>query len=222
MAVASQAKVDGLINIGGRKLNGSEYIASVEGILVKNVTDAMQKLGINIVNNLAKYAPTDSGKLASSFSVIGVKETKTGYRLEIEVGAEYSDFQDKGVRGVEHSIKNKKTYPNAKGEYYQFENYFMPLKALKELEGWAKRKNIELEATSRVLPTDDNKRSPMEGRGMKPNLIQSPASRLAYYIKKYGIEGKQFIKKSIDESSPEFNIDIQNIGFNSLTLKISK
>ena len=115
MAVASQAKVDGLINIGGRKLNGSEYIASVEGILVKNVTDAMQKLGINIVNNLAKYAPTDSGKLASSFSVIGVKETKTGYRLEIEVGAEYSDFQDKGVRGVEHSIKTKNLSKRKRG-----------------------------------------------------------------------------------------------------------
>jgi hypothetical protein len=52
--------------------------------------------------------------------------------------------------------------------------------------------------------------------------ISSSAKRLAYYIKKYGIEGKMFVKKSIDEATPEFNIDIQNIGFNSLTLKISK
>jgi hypothetical protein len=219
MAVASQAQVDGLINIGGRKLKGSEYIAAVEGVLVKNVTDAMQKLGINIVNNLAQYSPADSGQLSSSFSVIGVNETKTGYRLEIKVGAEYSDYIDKGVRGIQNK---RKTYPNADGRFYQYKTYGMPPEALKSLEGWAKRKNIELEATSLVLPTDENRRSPMEGRGMKPNLIQSPASRLAYYIKKYGIEGKMFVKKSIDEATPEFNIDIQNIGFNSLTLKISK
>jgi hypothetical protein len=98
----------------------------------------------------------------------------------------------------------------------------MPPEALKNLEGWAKRKNIELEATSLVLPTDENPRTPMEGRGRKPNMIQSPANRLAYYIKKYGIEGKQFIKKSIDESTPQFNIDIKEIGANSLTLTIKK
>jgi len=221
MVVANQAKVDAVFKVGagGRELKGSEYIAAVEGVLIKNVTDAMQKLGINIVNNLAQYAPADSGQLSSSFSVIGVNETKTGYRLEIKVGAEYSDYIDKGVRGIQNK---RKTYPNADGRFYQYKTYGMPPEALKSLEGWAKRKNIELQATSQVLPTDENRRSPMEGRGMKPNLIQSPASRLAYYIKKYGIEGKMFVKKSIDEATPEFNIDIQNIGFNSLTLKISK
>jgi hypothetical protein len=52
--------------------------------------------------------------------------------------------------------------------------------------------------------------------------ISSSAKRMAYYIKKYGIEGKQFIKKSIDEATPQFNIDVKEIGFNSLTLTISK
>ena len=210
MAVATKEQVDGLVNIGGRRLKGNEFVAAVEGALVKNITDAMEKLGISVVDNLGKYAPADSGKLASSFSVIGVKETKTGYRLEIAVGADYSDFQDKGVRGIKHDIKNKKVYPNKDKEYYQFRKYGMPLKALQGLEGWMKRKNMEIEATNLI-----------EGRQMLPQ-ISSSAKRLAYYIKKYGIEGKQFVKKSIDEATPEFNIDIQNIGFNSLTLKISK
>ena len=210
MAVATKEQVEGLVNIGGRRLKGNEFVAAVEGTLVKNVTDAMEKLGINIVDNLGKYAPTDSGKLASSFSVIGVKETKTGYRLEIAVGADYSDFQDKGVRGIKHDIKNKKVFLNKDKEYYQFRKYGMPLKALQGLEGWMKRKNMEIEATNLI-----------EGRQMLPQ-ISSSAKRLAYYIKKYGIEGKMFVKKSIDEATPEFNIDIQNIGFNSLTLKISK
>ena len=209
MAVATKAQVADLV-IGGRTLKGNEYIAAVEGALVKNVNDAMTKLGISIVDSLGKYAPVDRGRLADSFSVIGVKETKSGYRLEISVGADYADFQDKGVRGIKHTIKNKKVYPNEKGEFYQFETYFMPAKALMELEGWMKRKNMEIEATNLI-----------EGRQMLPQ-ISSSAKRMAYYIKKYGIEGKQFIKKSIDESTPQFNIDIKEIGANSLTLTIKK
>ncbi len=115
MAVATKTQVANL-NIGGRKLEPSEYVAAVEGTLIKNVNDAMTKLGINIVDNLAKYSPTDSGRLASSFSVIGVKETKTGYRLEIGVGVNYADFIDKGVKGIEHTLKNKKVYLNSKNE----------------------------------------------------------------------------------------------------------
>jgi hypothetical protein len=207
MAVATKEQVDGLVNIGGVRLKGNEFIAAVEGTLVKNITDAMQKLGISVVDNLAKYAPVDEGKLAGSFRVLKVSETKTGYRLEISVGAEYSDYQDKGVKGIKN---RRKTFPNAEGRFYQFKTYGMPVEALQGLEGWMKRKNMEIDATNLI-----------EGRQMLPQ-ISSSAKRLAYYIKKYGIEGKMFVKKSIDEATPEFNIDIQNIGFNSLTLKISK
>jgi hypothetical protein len=206
MAVATKAQVADLV-IGGRKLKGNEFVAAVEGALVKNVTDAMQKLGISIVDKLGQYAPADSGKLASSFNVIGVRETKTGYRLEISVGAEYSDYQDKGVKGIQN---RRNTYPNAEGKHYQFKNYYMPPQVLVELEGWMRRKNMEIEATNLI-----------EGRQMLPQ-ISSSAKRMAYFIKKYGIEGKQFIKKSIDESTPQFNIDIKEIGFNSLTLTIAK
>jgi hypothetical protein len=209
MGVSSQSEVD-TITIGGRRKRSGEYILDVENMLVTNVKEAMLKLGGNIVKNLERNSPEDNGRLKDSYDVIGVVETKTGYRLEISVGAEYSDFIDKGVRGIMQNIKNKKTYPNAKGEYYQFETYFMPVKALTELEGWMKRKNMEIEATNLI-----------EGRQMLPQ-ISSSAKRMAYYIKKYGIEGRQFIKKSIDEATPDFNIDIKEIGFNSLILKVSK
>lgn len=206
MAVATKAQVANL-QIGGRKLSGSEYIAAVDDILVTNVTKAMEKLGIKIVSNLAKNSPADSGQLASSYSVLGVKETKTGYRLEIKVGVDYADYIDKGVKGIQN---RRKTYPNQDGKYYQFKTYGMPPEALQSLEGWAARKNIELEATGLI-----------EGR---KNLkqISSPASRLAYYIKKYGIEGRQFIKKSIDEATPDFQVDLRTLGQDTLILKVSK
>jgi hypothetical protein len=209
MAVANQAKVDAVfrVGVGGRRLKDNEYILDVDKMVATNMKEAMLKLGGTIVKNLEKYSPDDSGRLKSSFEVLNIKETKSGYRLEISVGAEYSDYQDKGVKGIRN---RRKTFPNAEGRFYQFKTYGMPVEALQGLEGWMKRKNMEIDATNLI-----------EGRQMLPQ-ISSSAKRLAYYIKKYGIEGKMFVKKSIDEATPEFNIDIQNIGFNSLTLKISK
>lgn len=206
MAVATKAQVANL-NIGGRRLTGSEYIAAVDDVLVTNVKTAMEKLGINLVSNLAKNAPADSGKLASSFSVLGVKETKTGYRLEIKVGVDYADYIDKGVKGIRN---RRKTYPNADGKLYQFKTYGMPPEALQSLQGWMQRKNMEIEATNLI-----------EGRQMLPQ-ISSSAKRLAYYIKKYGIEGRQFIKKSIDAATPDFQVDLRTIGQDTLILKVSK
>ena len=206
MAVATKTQVANLV-IGGRKLNPSEYVAKVEGTLVANVKNAMEKLGINLVDNLAKYSPADQGKLASSFSVLGVSETRTGYRLEIKIGVDYADYIDKGVKGIQNK---RKTYKNDDGRFYQFKTYGMPVEALKQLEGWMRRKNMEIEATNLI-----------EGRNMLPQ-ISSSAKRLAYYIKKYGIEGRQFIKQSIDEATPEFKVDIQTIGSDSLILRISK
>lgn len=207
MVVANQNQVDNLINVNGQRLSVNQYILDVEKMLVTNVKEAMLKLGGNIVLNLAKYAPVDEGKLASSFSVIGVSETKEGYRLEIGVDADYADYIDKGVKGIQNK---RKTYPNADGRFYQFKTYGMPVEALQQLEGWMKRKNMEIQATNLI-----------EGRNVLPQ-ISSSAKRLAYYIKKYGIEGRQFIKQSIDEATPDFNVDVQSIGSNSLVLRISK
>lgn len=206
MVVATKAKVADVV-IGGRRLKGNEYIADVEKTLVEKVSSALEKLGANLVLNLAKNSPADSGKLASSYSVLGVKETKTGYRLEIKVGVDYADYIDKGVRGIQNK---RKTYKNVDGNFYQFKTYGMPPEALQQLEGWAARKNIELQATGLI-----------EGRRNLPQ-ISSPAKRLAYYIKKYGIEGRQFIKKSIGEATPDFLVDLQTIGSDTLILKVSK
>ena len=217
MAVATKDQVEALfrVGVGGTRLKANQFIEKVDAALAKNASDAMSKLGKSIVDNLAKYAPVDNGKLASSFEVLKVSETKSGYRLEISVGAEYSDYQDKGVKGIRN---RRKTFPNAEGRFYQFKTYGMPVEALQGLEGWMKRKNMEIDATNLRIKYGDET---VVGRQMLPQ-ISSSAKRLAYYIKKYGIEGKMFVKKSIDEATPEFNIDIQNIGFNSLTLKISK
>lgn len=206
MAVATKAQVANL-NIGGRRLSGGEYIAAVDDILVTNVKTAMEKLGIKLVSNLAKNSPADSGQLASSYSVLGVKETKTGYRLEIKVGVDYADYIDKGVKGIQN---RRKTYPNQDGKYYQFKTYGMPPEALQQLQGWMQRKNMEIEATNLI-----------EGRQMLPQISTS-AKRLAYYIKKYGIEGRQFIKKSIDEATPDFQVDLRTLGQDTLILKVSK
>jgi hypothetical protein len=206
MGVATKDQVTNL-NIGGRTLKGNEFIGAIDDVLEKNVRGAMQRLGIKLVNELAKNSPADSGKLASSYSVLGVKETKTGYRLEIKVGVDYADYIDKGVRGVQNK---RKTYPNEQGKFYQFKNYYMPPEAIMQLQGWMQRKNMEIQATNLI-----------EGRQMLPQISTS-AKRLAYFIKKYGIEGSQFIKKSINASVPDFQLDLRTIGQDTLILKIKK
>jgi hypothetical protein len=218
MVVANQNQVDNLINVNGQRLTINQYILDVENMLVTNVKDAMLKLGANVVKNLEKYSPDDSGKLKSSYEVLGVSDTKDGYRIEIGIGVNYADFLDKGVRGIKHEIKKKKVFLNDKNEYYQFRKYGMPLEALKQLEGWMRRKNMEIEATNLRIASGD---SSLEGRSMLPQ-ISSSAKRFAYYIKKYGIEGRQFIKQSVDIAIPDFNIDVQSIGRDSLILRISK
>ena len=206
MGVATKAQVADLV-IGGRTLKGNEYLGMIDDVLEKNVKGALNRLGINLVNELAKNSPADSGRLASSYSVLGVKETKTGYRLEIKVGVDYADYIDKGVKGIQNK---RKTYPNQEGKHYQFKTYGMPPEALQQLQGWMQRKNMEIEATNLI-----------EGRQMLPQISTS-AKRLAYYIKKYGIEGRQFIKKSIDEATPDFQVDLRTIGSDTLILKVSK
>lgn len=207
MVVASQAKVDGLINIGGVSRSGVNYVKDVDAMLVKNVTQAMEKLGAKLALKLSENAPSDTGAMEGAFNFLGVKETKTGYRIEIKVGVDYADFIDKGVKGIQN---RRKTYPNAEGKFYQYKTYGMPPEALQQLQGWMQRKNMEIEATNLI-----------EGRQMLPK-ISSSAKRLAYYIKKYGIEGRQFIKKSIDEATPDFQVDLRTLGQDTLILKVSK
>ena len=218
MVVAKQAKVDGLINVGGYSLKGNEFVVSAEEILLQNLESALQRLGANLVSNLEKNAPMDQGGLKASFGEAVISETKTGYRIEIKTGADYFDYIDKGVRGIQHDIKNKKVYLNKDNEYYQFRKYGMPLEALKQLEGWMQRKNIEIEARNLRIQSGDET---LKGRRMLKQ-ISSSAQRMAYYIKKYGIAGTNFIQRSLDESKPDFEVDIQSIGENSLILKVKK
>lgn len=219
MVVANQAKVDGLINVGGYSLKGNELVVRAEEILLQNLESALQRLGARLADNLEMNAPMGAtGKLKSTFGSPVIKETKLGYRIEIKTDADYFDFVDKGVRGIEHEIKNKKVYLNKDNQYYQFRKYGMPLKALQELEGWMQRKNIEIEARNLRIKSGDET---LKGRRMLPQ-ISSSAQRMAYYIKKYGIAGTNFIQKSIDQSKPDFEIDIKTIGADSLVLKVRK
>lgn len=218
MAAATKDKVK--VTIGGRTLTGSEYVAKVEDMLATNVSEAMTKLGYLIIDNITKNAPVDQGILNNpkTFEVLKVKETKSGYRLEIKVNADYVDYVDKGVKPVKGNPKGRKFFKNADGIFYKFKTYGMPVEALKSLEGWAKRKNIEIEATNlRIKYGDDTVRQTT----YLPE-ISSTAKQLAFFIKKNGIEGRNFIARSIKEAEPKFKKDLQSIGRDTLVLRIAK
>jgi len=217
MAVATKDEVAN-ITIGGNKLRGNQYVLKAEEILLQNIESALLRLGYNLADKLEANAPMDQGGLKKSFGNPNIIETKYGYKVEIPTGAEYFDYIDKGVKGVKHSIKNKKVYPNAEGRFYQFKNYYMPPEALKQLEGWMQRKNMEIEARNLRIKTGDET---LKGRRILPQISTS-VTLFAYFLKKYGIAGTNFIKRSVDEATPQFNVDIQTIGATSLVLRISK
>ncbi len=208
MGVATQEQVDALFNIGGRRLTDKEYIGAIDETMNKSLLGLLNRMGIELVNKLEELAPVgESGKLQSSIKVIGVKEYKGGYRLEIGFGADYADYIDKGVRGIQN---RRKTYKNAEGRHYQFKTYGMPPSALAGLSKWAKSKNIETEATNKIKGERTGK------------FIRPEGSSLAYYIKKYGIEGRNYKQRSLDAVLPDYKVVLDTIGLNSLILKITK
>jgi hypothetical protein len=85
----------------------------------------------------------------------------------------------------------------------------MPLEALASLKGWMARNNIEIKAKN--LITGQNKK-----------MIVAPEKVMAAAIKRNGIEASNFKQKSIDAVLPDFAIELQEIGTNSLILKITK
>ena len=207
MGVATQAEVDALINIGGRKLKGNEYAVKVDEAANKSIKNILERLGVTLTAKLSELAPSSSGKLDSSIHIIGVTEKDGYWRLEVGFGsAEYSDYIDKGVKGIRNV---RKTYPNKDGIHYQFKTYGMPPQVFKDLEGWANRKNIELKATELI-------------KGRRNKKITSPAASLAYNIKKKGIAGRMFKKKAIEATTPKYKTELQEVSLNSLVLKISK
>lgn len=208
MGTSTKTKVEPKFIIGGTSRTGREFVVKAEEILLQNLESALQRLGARLADNLEKNAPIGAtGKLKSTFGQPVIKETKTGYRIEINTEADYYDYIDKGVKGIQNK---RKTYPNQDGKHYQFKTYGMPPEALEQLQGWMRRKNMEIEATNLI-----------EGRQMLPQ-ISSSAKRFAYFIKKYGIAGTNFIKKSIDEATPGLQVDLRTIGQNTLILKVSK
>lgn len=219
MAVTKQIKIEPNFVINGIERSSVQFVKDVEAMLVTNVKSAMEKLGARFALELSKNAPVSSGALSNpnNFFVEEVRETKTGYSIAIRTGTEYTDYIDKGVRGIKHSLKNKKVYKNKDGRYYQFRKYGMPLAALESLQGWMERKNMETQATNlRIKYKDDS----LRGRTYLPQ-ISTPVKTLAYYIKKYGIEGQNFQQKSLDAVMDGFKMDIRSIGADSLVLKFN-
>lgn len=210
MGVATQAQVDNLV-IGGQKRKLSQIIIDQDKTLDSSMKAIMARIGAKLADELERNAPVSSGGLSSDIRVLEVKETKTGYRVEIVMGKDYTDYVDKGVRGIQN---RRKTLPNVEGRHYQFKTYGMPLEALQSLEGWMKRKNMETTATNLINRND-------EGRTMLPQ-ISTPVKRLAYFIKKYGIEASNFQGKSLDKVMPDFDAQVRSVGYNSLILKVTK
>jgi hypothetical protein len=202
----------GNLKIGGRKLRPNEYAKSVEQVLTRNIYDVLDKIGVSLADEFAKNAPVSSGALASSISLLGVKENKGSYSIEIYLGVDYHDYIDKGVRGIRNKAK---TIPNADGRNYQFKNWGMPEEALRGLKEWAKKRNINLEAKAKIDGKRVNRKKIFKSND---NAIR----HFALTIKRDGIDARKYKDKSLKNVMPKYQKELNQVGYNSLILKVVK
>lgn len=200
------------LKIGGRKLKPNEYVGSVEKVLTSNLYNTLDKIGVSLADELSKNVPVSSGALASSISLLGVTEKRGTYSIEIYLGVEYHDYIDKGVRGIRNKAK---TIPNAEGRNYQFKNWGMPESALSNLKEWAKRKNINLEAKAKIDGKRVNRKKIFKSND---NAIR----HFALTIKRDGIDARKYKDKSVNNVMPKYQKELNEVGYNSIILKVVK
>jgi hypothetical protein len=217
--MASPASADKIANLklGGRTLGSDEYIQLVNDAIDKNVKGVLERLGLALVDELTKLAPVGAtGNLASGIKVIGVQQNEDGlYRLEVGFGAEYTDYIDKGVEGVDPS-KRKTILKNSEGRKYKFKTYGMPQEAINSLKNWARAKNIQMSKDS----GGSKKKFKSKKKAMSED--EKGARRLAFLIKKEGIAARNFQAKAFKNVGPKYQAEIESLGFNSLILKIAQ
>jgi hypothetical protein len=84
MGTSTKTKVEPKLIIQGTSRTGREFVVKAEEILLQNLESALQRLGARLADNLEKNAPIGAtGKLKSTFGQPVIKDTKTGYRIEI-------------------------------------------------------------------------------------------------------------------------------------------
>lgn len=221
MATPASEQVVARLKLGGRELGGDEYVALVNDALTKNIDGFLLDMGSALADEMARLAPVGAtGKLASGIQVLGVEQKEDGlFRLEILFKEEYTDYVDKGVVGLNPS-KSKTQYPNREGRKYTFKKYGMPESALKSLREWARAKNIQMRGEA-SLKASKSKRKFKEPK-RKLRETDSGAKNLAYLIKKNGIKGSNFQMRAYKSISPQYQKQLESLGFNSLLIKVVK
>lgn len=208
------------LKIGGRTLKENEFVAAVENTINANVVSGLSEVAIKLIDELEKNAPVGGTRnLSSGITLLGVTENadKTGYRIEILFASEYHDYIDKGVEGVK--VKGK-VLPNSEGRTYKFKNYGMPDEAIKNLQKWARGKNIENDAKAKIEESESEGKKKTKVK--KYSEEESAARRLAYMIKRHGIKPRNFKAKSVQAISKDMNKTLRKVTGNSFILKIAK
>jgi hypothetical protein len=201
------------LKIGGRRLRPEEYVGAVGQVMTENVLSVLDKIGIDVAKELEQNVPVGSGAMQSRIQLLGVKQSKSTYSIEIYLGVEYADYIDKGVKGVANN--KAKTVPNAEGRTYKYKTYGMPQSGLDSLKNWAKSKNINLEGAAKAAGKRPNRKKLLKE-------TDSAIKHLAYTIKRDGINARQFKKKSVDAVMPKYAKELSEVGYNSLVLKIKR
>lgn len=175
---------------------------SEEGISITSTEDVLIKWAGDFIlaaqQNLDGSDAVSSGELSNSIKfTINVAATK--YRLDISM-ADYYDFVNKGVRGIESNAK-------APGSPYQFRKRSVSPAFLEALTKWVRREGLK----SRIIP-EAAVTERVYKRKAKVLGPQDKERSLAYLIgrsiKRKGVRATGFFDKAYDKLYPRLAEDL--------------
>lgn len=207
--------IDAKFLIGGRRLTADEFIANVQETIDKNIPTALNEVAVKLISELEKNAPVGGTRqLSGGVTLLGVNTTEDGYQIEILFKAEYHDYVDKGVEGVD--VKGR-TLKNSEGRTYKFKNYGMPPEAIKSLQRWIRAKGREADAMAKIAKSE-GKKPKKQKRRMSPS--EAGARKLAFLIKSRGIKPRNYKAKSVNAISAELSSKLRTATGKSFILQI--
>jgi hypothetical protein len=179
---------------GSAKTDDGISVSSIEQVLITWAGEFIRQSQENLRNADA----VSSGELASSMK-FDLVIAATKYRLDISM-ADYYDFVNKGVRGIESAAK-------APGSPYQFRKRSVSKAFLDALTKWVRREGLK----SRIIP-EAAVTERVYKRKAKVLGVQDKERQLAYLIgrsiKRKGVRRTGFLDNAYADLYPQLGEDL--------------
>lgn len=178
-----------------------------ESVLIDDVAyDEVTKLAMKFIKEVQRLGRergvVDSGNLLSDDS-FSIKEVKDGNLTGIELFMlDYADYVNKGVKGWGSSSK-------APASPYQFKTKGMPAKARKSIMQSIQRGTLKMTNVNPKYKIGLERKYKQGSR--KKSILEKQADRIAYLVKRFGIERTGYIDDSMFNAFKDLDVKAADV-----------